>query len=217
MENALLISLKVVVTALFLALFLSLILAWRVSNTHGKLEKILEWVTMLPIFFPPSAVGYGVLILFGKNGTIGRFLYKFFEMRLIFTWYAGVITTFIVIFPIIYKSIKSGFFSIDKSLKEASIELGATKFQRLIYVELPLIKRYIYTGVILAFGRGFGEFGAMVMVSGNIPEKTQTIPMALYSAVETGDYSEANAIMAVIILISMTSILIYNRVLKNEN
>ena len=217
MENALLISLKVVVTALFLALLLSLIMSCRVSNTHGKLEKILEWLTMLPIFFPPSAVGYGVLILFGKNGTVGRFLYEFFEMRLIFTWYAGVITTFIVIFPIIYKSIKSGFFSIDKSLIEASKELGATKFQRLIYVELPLIKRYIYTGVILAFGRGFGEFGAMIMVSGNIPEKTQTIPMALYSAVETGNYSEANSVMAVIILISMTSILIYNKVIKNEN
>lgn len=213
----LLISMKVVFSALLLALVLSLLLAWHVSNKHGKVEKIVEWVTMLPIFFPPSAVGYAILVIFGKQGVIGKLLFEFFQSRIIFTWGAGVITTFIVMFPIIYKSIKTGFFSIDKSLIEASKELGATRIQRLFYVELPIIKNYIYTGIILAFGRGFGEFGAMIMVSGNIPKKTQTIPMALYSAVETGEYSDANMLMLIIVGVSLLSIIIYNYFLNREN
>lgn len=213
---ALLISLKITFTALLLAVILALIFAWRVSYKYGKREKILEWIFLIPIFFPPSALGYGTLMMIGKNSFIGELLYRYFNQRVIFTWYAGVITTFMVIFPIIYKSIKSGFFSIDKSLKEASKELGASKIQSLFYIELPMIKNYIYSGIILAFGRGLGEFGAIIMVSGNIPKKTQTLPMALYSAVESGEYRESNEIMIVLTIISLISILIYNYFSKHE-
>lgn len=214
MSSAFIISLKIVTTAVILATFFCLGLSWKTSNEKNKLKTIIEWLVMMPIFFPPSAIGYIVLMIFGKNGPIGRIVYEFFNARIIFTWYAGVITTFIIIVPILYKSIKNGFNSIDKELKEASKELGATKMKNFIYVELPLIKNYIYSGIILAFGRGFGEFGAVMMVSGNIPEKTQTIPMALYSAVESGDYIESNKIMIVIISVSLICIVFYNYLIK---
>lgn len=214
MSSAFIISLKIVTTAVILATFFCLGLAWKTSNRKNKLKTIIEWLVMMPIFFPPSAIGYIVLMTFGKNGPIGRVAYEFFNTRIIFTWYAGVITTFIIIVPILYKSIKNGFNSIDKELKEASKELGATKMKNFIYVELPLIKNYIYSGLILAFGRGFGEFGAVMMVSGNIPKKTQTIPMALYSAVESGDYIESDKIMITIISVSLICIVLYNYLIK---
>lgn len=216
MYSALIVSAKIVLVSLLIAFILSLVFAWRVSYSYGKKEKFLEWILMMPMFFPPSAIGYIALIILGKNGIIGEFFYQYFDLRIIFTWGAGVITTIIVILPIIYKSIKNGFLSIPKEIREASIIDGTTLVERLKFIEIPLVKRYIYSGVILGIARGFGEFGAVIMVTGNIPNKTQTIPMALYSTVESGDYSGANSIMVLIVIVSILSICLYNYFQEKE-
>ncbi|MGL6063470.1 MAG: molybdate ABC transporter permease subunit [Fusobacteriaceae bacterium] len=216
MIGALLISFKVVTVSLVISFIIGLLLAWRVSYKFGKLEKTLEWIGLIPMFFPPSAIGYFALLFLGRNSFIGKILYEQFNYRFVFTWEAGVIVISIVIFPIMYKSFKNGFAQIPTELKEVASELGLSKIQRLKYVDLPMIKKNIFSGLILGFGRGFGEFGATIMVMGNIPGKTQTIPMALYSSVESGDYSEANKIFIVIILISGVVVTLYNYLLKKE-
>ncbi len=154
--------------------------------------------------------------MLGKNGFIGSLLFKYFDTQLIFTWWSGVIAVSVVILPVVYQSVKTGFISLDKVYLEASRELGLTKMQTLIHVQLPLIKKNIASAMLLGFGRGIGEFGATVIVAGNLPGRTQTIPMAIYTAIEQGDNSSANMLLVTTIIISVIVILLYNFTIREE-
>ena len=213
----LLISIKIVTVSLLIAFMLTLFLGWKLSKTNEKYKKIIECIIMIPIFFPPSAIGYLSLVILGRNGFIGKIFYYFFQERIIFSWGAGVITTIIVILPIMYINIKNGFSSIDDIYIEVGKEMGASKFQILKFIQIPMMKKNIYSSLILGFGRAFGEFGAIILVAGNIPKKTQTMTMALYSAVETGDYSEANKIILIIGIISLITLVLYSYVFNEKN
>ncbi|MGL4991594.1 MAG: molybdate ABC transporter permease subunit [Sarcina sp.] len=212
--SALIVSLKVAVIATIIVSILAIILARYFLKKKSKTINIIESVIMLPLFVPPSLIGYIVILALGKKTFIGSFLYEKLGFSFIFTIYGAILAVIIVIFPIIYGSTKSAFLSIDKIFEDAAMDLGASKVKTFFKVLLPLSYRQIFSGIILGFARAFGEFGATMMVAGNIEGKTQTIPIALYYSVEFGENSKAIFLSLIILIISTTLIYFYNKFIK---
>jgi len=162
-----------------LAIPLARLMARR--DFYGK--DIVEAAITLPLVLPPSVVGYGLLILIGKNGLLGKAL-ESIGISLIFTWWAVVLAATVVAFPLMYQSAKAAFKSVDENFEKAARTLGASELRIFLTVTLPLAWPGIVAGLVLSFARALGEFGATLMVAGNIPGRTQTIPTAIYFAVE---------------------------------
>ena len=215
-EGPIIISLKTSIVSTIIVSILGILLANLLLRREGKLKNFFESAIMLPLFMPPSLIGYILLMIIGKRSFIGSFLYEYFDFTFIFTWYGAVIAAVITSLPIMYGSAKGALLSIDDTYKEVAADLGATKFQTFYKVTLPLASKGILSGMVLSYARWFGEFGATMMIAGNIPGKTQNIPMAIYYAVERGDSSNANFFAVVVIIISTTLIFIYNRLLKEN-
>lgn len=215
-EGPIIISLKTSIVSTIIVSILGILLANLLLRREGKLKNFFESAIMLPLFMPPSLIGYILLMIIGKRSFIGSFLYDYFDFTFIFTWYGAVIAAVITSLPIMYGSAKGALLSIDDTYKEVAADLGATKFQTFYKVTLPLASKGILSGMVLSYARCFGEFGATMMIAGNIPGETQNIPMAIYYAVERGDSSNANFFAVVVIIISTTLIFIYNRLLKEN-
>lgn len=215
-EGPIIISLKTSIVSTIIVSILGILLANLLLKREGKLKNFFESAIMLPLFMPPSLIGYILLMIIGKRSFVGSFLYEYFDFTFIFTWYGAVIAAVITSLPIMYGSAKGALLSIDDTYKEVAADLGATKFQTFYKVTLPLASKGILSGMVLSYARCFGEFGATMMIAGNIPGKTQNIPMAIYYAVERGDSSNANFFAVVVIIISTTLIFIYNRLLKEN-
>ena len=213
-EGPIIISLKISIVSIIIVSVLGIFLANLLLKREGKLKNFFESAIMLPLFMPPSLIGYILLMIIGKRSFIGSFLYEYFDFTFIFTWYGAVIASVITSLPIMYGSAKGALLSIDDTYKEVAADLGATKFQTFNKVTIPLASKGILSGIILSYARCFGEFGATMMIAGNIPGKTQNIPMAIYYAVERGDAVTANFFAVVVIIISTTLIFMYNRLLK---
>lgn len=214
--EAIKISLKVTLIATLITFIIAVLIAWRLNDKTGKLKNIIETILCLPLFLPPSVIGYLLLILFGVNGFIGKYLYEIFNIKIIFTQTAAIIACICVSTPLMYQCVKAAFESVDKQYREAAMVMGASNFQVFYMITIPLTINHILAGLILAFGRAFGEFGATLMVAGNIPGKTQTIPMAMYYAVENGDTNKSNILLVIVLVISTTMIGIYNYILKKQ-
>lgn len=208
--SALIISLKTALISTVLALFLSLPLALYFTQRKNIFTKIAECILIFPMFFPPSGIGYFLLITLNRKSGIGKFLWDNFNIHLIFNWWSAVIATFFVIVPIVYLNIKSGFLGIEKSYIEAGKEMGAGKLQLFFHIQLPLIKKNIVIAFLLGIGRALGEFGATILVAGNIEGKTQTLSLALYSSVEQGNQSNTKLILLLICSLSLTILIFYN-------
>ena len=215
-EGPIIISLKTSIVSTIIVSILGILLANLLLRREGKLKNFFESAIMLPLFMPPSLIGYILLMIIGKRSFIGSFLYEYFDFTFIFTWHGAVIAAVITSLPIMYGSAKGALLSIDDTYKDVAADLGATKFQTFYKVTLPLASKGILSGMVLSYARCFGEFGATMMIAGNIPGKTQNIPMAIYYAVERGDSSNANFFAVVVIIISTTLIFIYNRLLKEN-
>lgn len=215
--NAILISLKVVFIATFFSFMMGIILGRVFTRYDFKFKSLIETIILCPMFLPPSVLGYLLLILIGKNGIIGKFLYDTFKIQLVFTWQGAAIAAFVVSFSIMYNTCKSTFNSLNPSYEESAKVMGASEYIIFKDIILPLSKRGIITGLILSFARAFGEFGATIMVAGNIPSKTQTVPMAIYYAVESGNTKDANIMMIFTIVLGMVLVIITNKILKNVN
>lgn len=209
-------SLKIALISTLITVILSFILALFISKGNRKRDKLIEGFISFPLFFPPSVLGYILLILLGKNGILGRFL-TVYGIEIIFTWKAGVIACVLVSLPMAYQCIKAGFLEIDREHLEAAFEMGATKLEMCRYVLFPLIRKNIGAGAVLSFGRSFGEFGATLMIAGNIPGKTQTIPMAIYYSVERGDNHSANILLIIVTCIGFFVMWCYNHYWLNNS
>ena len=177
-EGPIIISLKTSIVSTIIVSILGILLANLLLRREGKLKNFFESAIMLPLFMPPSLIGYILLMIIGKRSFIGSFLYEYFDFTFIFTWYGAVIAAVITSLPIMYGSAKGALLSIDDTYKEVAADLGATKFQTFYKVTLPLASKGILSGMVLSYARCFGEFGATMMIAGNIPGKTQNIPMA---------------------------------------
>ncbi len=164
---------------------------------------MIEGIFISPLVLPPTVVGFLLLLLFGRNGAIGQLLLKF-DLTIIFTWQAAVITATFVSFPLMYKTALGAFEQIDANLINAARTLGASEWTVFWRIMLPLAWPGILAGTLLAFARALGEFGATLMLAGNIPGQTQTIPMAIYFAVEAGDMRQAGIWVLIILSLSLS-------------
>lgn len=195
-------SLKIATTATIIVFIIGIILSRFLTKYNFPGKDVIETIFLLPMTLPPSVVGYGLLILIGKRGLIGKFLLEQFDYQIIFTWVAATIAAAIVSFPLMYQQSKSAFQEIDPTIEEAARSLGANNFQVFFKVTLPLAMKGILSGVVLTFARALGEFGATLMVAGNIPGKTQNIPLAIYLAVEVGNKQLANKLVLIEVIFS---------------
>lgn len=183
--SAILLSLKVAVTATLLSLPFGFAVAYLMTYKRFRGRVALDVIVNLPLTLPPVVIGYLLLLLLGQQGLIGKWVLQPLGIRLIFTWKAAVIGTAVVGFPLLVRSIRTGMETIDERLIQASRTLGAGWLDTIVTVIAPLSMRGIVAGSILMFARGLGEFGATIIVAGNIPGVTQTIPLAIYEYVSS--------------------------------
>jgi molybdate transport system permease protein len=214
--NPIIISLKVALIATSLTLIFGVALARLFTKYNFKFKDILEVIVILPMVIPPSVTGYGILVLFGKRGFIGKFLYDAFGINIIFTWAAACIAAAVVALPLMYQSCKAAFLNVDHIYENAARTLGASEKRIFWRITLPLSWPGILSGIVLSFARAIGEFGATLMVAGNIPGKTETIPLAIYFSVESGDTHRANVLMIIVTLFSFAMVYSLNAWLKKK-
>lgn len=198
-------SLKVAGAATIISFVFGLIISYVLAKYNFVGKDWIDAIVTLPIVLPPTVLGYYLLVLMGRKSFIGILINRIFGIDLIFTWRAAVIAACLVSIPLLIKSSRAAIESVDVNLEKAARTLGLSEVKILFKVTLPLAWRGILAGILLSFGRALGDFGATLMVAGNIPGKTQTMPIAIYDAVQSGNYKMANVLT---ILISVAAILI---------
>ncbi|MEK4405337.1 molybdate ABC transporter permease subunit [Sporosarcina sp. FSL K6-6792] len=220
----LLLSLKVAgISTLFVfigGVFFARILARKTFFGKGFIETLF----LLPLVLPPTVVGFGLLILFGKNGFIGSWLYSVFGIQIIFSWLGAVIASIVVSFPLMYQSASAAFENLDSKLENVARTMGASEWRVFWTISFRLAWPGLLAGLVLSFARGLGEFGATLMLAGYIPGKTDTIPMAIYFAVESGQMEKATFWVVIIVTLGFSTIMWLNwwsrrnmRRYKNDN
>lgn len=202
------ISLKAACCATLLTFFLGLLAAWLIAPMkRGK--SLLDGLFSLPMVLPPTVVGFFLLLLFGNNSLLGQFL-DALGMGVIFTWQGAAVASMVVSFPIMYRTARGALEQVDENLIHAARTLGMSELRIFFRVMLPASWPGIMAGTILAFARALGEFGATIMLAGNIPGKTQTMSVAIYTAVQSGNRALAYRWTAVIMAMSFVTILLMN-------
>ncbi|MDU3801955.1 molybdate ABC transporter permease subunit [Paraclostridium bifermentans] len=214
--SPLIISIKTSLVATLITFILGIIISYKIFWYKGRYESLIDTILTLPLVLPPTVVGFFILITIGKNGPVGIIL-KTIDINLIFTWTATVISAVIVSFPIMYRSLKSSFEQIDNNMIFAAKTLGLSEKEIFMKIMLPISYPGIIGAVILSFARAIGEFGATLMIAGNIPGKTQTMPIAIFFAVESGDMNKAMIWVMIIIGISSIVITISNFISKSRD
>ncbi|MGB8451885.1 MAG: molybdate ABC transporter permease subunit [Anaerocolumna sp.] len=207
--SPLLISMKTAVTATIITFFLGTYAAQKVMKVKGKLVWFFDGLFTLPLVLPPTVAGFFLLVLFGKHGPLGQLL-SFIGIQIVFKWSATVIAAVVIAFPLMYRSAKAAFEQIDPNLIFAARTLGMSDIRIFWKITMPLALPGIISGGILAFARALGEFGATLMIAGNIPKVTQTIPVAIYMAVQGSRMDRAAIWVVIIVIISFTVIFFMN-------
>jgi len=207
---AILLSMKVAVVATILSLPFGFAVAYVMTYRKFRGRVALDVVVNLPLTLPPVVIGYLLLLLLGKNGWIGMWVLEPLGIKVIFTWKAAVIATAAVGFPLMVRSIRTGMEAIDEKLIQASRTLGARWFDTVVTVILPLSFRGIIAGSILMFARGLGEFGATIILAGNIPGVTQTIPLAIYEYVSSPSGDTVAVALCVVSVTISVAVLIFH-------
>ena len=203
------ISISTALLATTITFFIGIIVAYKIANYKGIFKGLIDGILTLPLILPPTVIGFFLLVLFGKNGPIGKLL-EFFNTSVIFTWSATVIAATVVSFPMMYRTTRSAFEQIDNNIISAARTLGLSELKIFLKIAIPLSWPGIIGGVVLSFARAMGEFGATLMIAGNIPGKTQTMPLAIFFSVEGGDMSKAYLWVIIIVSISLIMILLLN-------
>ena len=195
--SALTLSLKVAGLATLLDLGLGVAVGYLLARKRFPGRELLDTVLTLPMVMPPTVLGYYLLVLLGRKGWLGGWLQDTFGIHLIFTWQGAVIAASVVAFPLVFKPARAAFEAVDGRLEQAARVLGVSEWGVLWRVTLPLAWRGILAGVLLAFARAMGEFGATLMVAGSIPGQTQTLSIAVYEAVQAGQDDVANLLVLI--------------------
>lgn len=207
--SPLFVSLRAAIIATFFAFFLGITAARWMLDYQGKGKGIIDSIFIAPLVLPPTVVGFLLLLLLGRNSPIGQFLYNF-NYTIIFTWEATIITATVVAFPLMYRTTLGAFEQIEPNIFLAARTLGASEWRIFWQVMLPLSYRGLVAATILSFARALGEFGATLMLAGNIPTQTQTMPVAIFFAAESGDMKTALIWVLILMFISMSVIIIVN-------
>ena len=211
----LLLSLKVAGWATALNLVFGVATGFGLSRWRSGARDVIDSLLMLPLVLPPTVLGYYLLVLLGRRGVIGGWLDKL-DIQLVFTWQGAVIASTVVAFPLVLKSARAAFESVDPQLERAARTLGVSETAVFFRVTLPLAARGILAGGLLAFARALGEFGATLMIAGNLPGRTQTLSVAVYSAVQAGDDSTANFLVLVTSVTCVVILLLAGRLVPQH-
>jgi len=203
------ISIKTATISTIITFFLGIIISYWMSNFKGKSKGLIDGLFTLPLILPPTVVGFFLLLICGKNGPVGKLL-ELFNTSLIFSWSATVLAAIVVSFPMMYRTTRSAFEQIDINILSAARTLGLSEFKIFYKIAIPLAMPGIIGGLVLSFARAIGEFGATLMLAGNIPGRTQTMPLAIFFAAEGGDMQKAILWVAIIVTLSLVLILILN-------
>ena len=208
---ALQLSLKVALWATALNLILGVGIGYGLARGRFWGREVLDAALTLPMVMPPTVLGYYLLVILGRKGVVGAWLQDHFGITLIFTWQGAVIAATVVAFPLVFKSARAAFEAVDTQLEQAARVLGVGEVGVFLRVTVPLAWRGILAGLLLAFARAMGEFGATLMVAGSIPGKTQTLSVAVYEAVQAGQDDTANLLVIITSLTCMTVLLLAGR------
>lgn len=208
---ALSLSLKVAGWATALNIVLGVSVGYFLARTDFFGRDVLDTLLTLPMVMPPTVLGYYLLVLVGRRSAFGAWLYDSFGINLIFTWQGAVIAATVVAFPLVFKPARAAFESVDAELEQAARVLGVSEISIFFRVTLPLAWRGILAGVLLAFARALGEFGATLMVAGSIPGKTQTLSIAVYEAVQAGKDDSANMLVLITSVVCVVVLLTASR------
>jgi len=203
------ISVKTTFIATIITFFVGIAAAYWMTNYNGKFKSAVDTIFTLPLVLPPTVVGFFLLLIFGKNGPMGKLLLKI-GANLIFSWPAAVVAATIIAFPLMYRTTKGAFEQVDNNIVNVARTLGVSSWKIFWRVILPLAWPGIAAATILSFARALGEFGATLMVAGNIPGRTQTIPLAIYFAAESGEMDKALMWVILIVIISTVVIFLMN-------
>ena len=213
---ALALSLKIALWATVFNLILGVGIGYLFARKAVWGRELLDTLLTLPMVMPPTVLGYYLLVVLGKNGFIGQFLQQYLNINLIFTWQGAVVAATVVSFPLVFKPARAAFDSLDPQLEQAGRVLGISNVGVFLRITLPLAWRGILAGVLLAFARSMGEFGATLMVAGCIPGQTQTLSIAVYEAVQAGDDQLANTLVLIISVVCILILLLTSRLLSGK-
>lgn len=183
-----------------------IVLAYIFARRDFRGKEFAELIITLPLVLPPTVIGYLLVMLVGRNGFLGHLIFSFLGTGILFTWQAAVIAAYTVSLPLMVRIAKAAIEAVDKELEYAAYILGRTEIETALSITLPLAKRGILAGLVLSFARAVGEFGATLMLAGNIPGKTNTMALSIYSAFEAGNNELAQTLVLILIVVSLLAI-----------
>jgi molybdate transport system permease protein len=201
--DALRISLQVAITSTVLATLIGVPFAWWLARANFRGRNVVSALILAPMVLPPTVLGYYLLLAVGRRSAIGGFLDSAFNFSFVFDWTGAVLAAFVVSTPFLIRTAQAGFESVDTVYEEAARTLGRSEVSVFLHVALPLAKRSVLAGVALALARALGEFGATLMVAGNLPGRTQTMSIAIYDAVIAGRTSDARVLAITLTFVSV--------------
>jgi molybdate transport system permease protein len=207
-------TLKVAGVATLVTFIVGVNLAFLVARSRFWGREGLDALCTLPLVLPPTVLGYYLIVLIGRQGWLGRWLQETWGISLIFTWQGAVMAAAVVSLPLIFKSARAAFEEVNPELENAARTLGLSETAVFFRVSLPLAWRGILAGAMLAFARAMGEFGATLMVAGNLPGKTQTLSLAVYDAVQAGNDAEATVLVIIISTVCLAILVVSGKALQ---
>ncbi|MFK3938097.1 molybdate ABC transporter permease subunit [Alkalihalobacillus sp. NPDC078783] len=210
------VSLRVVIVASILAFLLAVLFAWWLKKRTFKGKIVVETVLMLPLVLPPTVIGFGLLVIFGRRSPVGQWFEAVFNQSIVFSYLAAVIAATVVAFPLIYQMLINGFEAVEDELEHAARQMGASEWKVFYHVTLPMTWRQVVSAYMLGFARALGEFGATLMFAGSIAGLTRTIPTSIYIAVESGNVLLAYYWVFSIILFAFVLLAVVQRLKKMD-
>ena len=209
--SALGLSIRVAIAATVLNALIGIPLAYLLARRSFRGRALIDLVVTLPLVLPPTVTGYYLIVLLGRRGWLGGPVYALTGWSVAFTWYAAVIAATVMALPLLVRTARAAIESVDREFEKAAFTLGRSEWRTALEVTLPLARNGIVAGLVLAFARALGEFGATLMLAGNIPGKTTTVPLAIYTAVQTGEMNEAILLVLALTALSCLVLILAGR------
>ena len=210
----LVITLKIAAISTLIVAILGTIISYILARREFMGKWLVDVLVTLPMVLPPTVTGYLLIVLLGKNGVLGKVLFDLTGISLLFTWQVAVIAAFVVSLPLMVKTTTAAIEAVDRDFEYAAFTLGRKELETALFITLPLAKKGILAGIVLSFARAVGEFGATLMVAGNIPGRTNTMAISIYSAFQGGNNELANILVIILVTVSLLSMAITARLVN---
>ncbi|MCC6262599.1 MAG: molybdate ABC transporter permease subunit [Bryobacterales bacterium] len=204
-------SLRVALLATAFSLAVGVWIAYLLANRQFRGKELVDAAVTLPLVLPPTVLGYYLLVLLSRESTFGRLFESITGGPLVFTWKAAVLAAMVHSTPLLVKLVRAALETVDRTYEKAARNLGANEWRVFWRISLPLARRPVFAAAVLAFARSLGDFGITIMLAGNIPNRTQTISVAIYDAVEAGNETTALVLVLAISAIALVSVYVANR------